>query len=437
MALNLLHANDTAGAYPQSWYAATANTLPPFPILEGDHNADVCVIGGGFTGLSTALHLAERGFRVSLLEAQRVGWGASGRNGGQVGSGQRRDQMDLEKMVGPDDARHLWSLSQEAKALVKSLSETHGIDCAHKPGVAHVDWKAADVPHEHAYAEHLAKTYGYTDITPLDRAAACDLLGTEVYHGGTLDMGAAHIHPLNFALGLAGAAQKAGVTIFERSEVTGIEQGDPVIVTTAQGKINAKHLVVACNGYLGGLHEKTAARVMPINNFIVATEPLGQDGAEALISQDVAIADSKFVVNYYRRSADHRLLFGGGETYSYRFPKDIRALVRKPLLEIYPQLKDVKLDYAWGGTLGITVNRMPYFGRIAPNILTASGYSGHGVALATLAGRITAAAIAGQAEDFDVMSRVPTFPFPGGRALRYPNLVLAMSWYALRDRLGL
>ncbi|WP_444543229.1 NAD(P)/FAD-dependent oxidoreductase [Neptunicoccus cionae] len=435
--MNLLHANDTAGTYPQSWYAATADTLPPFPTLEGDHSADVCVIGGGFTGLSAALHLAERGFRVTLLEAQRMGWGASGRNGGQVGSGQRRDQMELEKMVGRDDARHLWSLSQDAKALVKSLSETHGIDCAHKPGVAHVDWKAGDVADEHAYAEHLAKNYGYTKIKPLDRAAVCDLLGTDVYHGGTLDMGAAHIHPLNFALGLARAAQKAGVTLYEQSEVTGIQQGDPVTINTAKGKISASHLVIACNAYLGGLHEKTAARVMPINNFIVATEPLGQDGAEALIAQDVAIADSKFVVNYYRRSADHRLLFGGGETYSYRFPKDIRALVRKPMLEIYPQLKDVKLDYAWGGTLGITVNRMPYFGRIAPNILTASGYSGHGVALATLAGRITAAAIAGQAEDFDVMSRVPTIPFPGGRTLRYPSLVLAMSWYALRDRFGL
>lgn len=435
--MNLLYANDQKGRYPESWYAATATELPAFEKLQGAQTVDVCVIGGGFTGLSSALHLAEKGYSVALVEAQRVGWGASGRNGGQVGSGQRRDQQDLEKMMGLDDARHLWSLSQEAKALVKSLSETHAIDCAHKPGVAHVDWQARDVHHEHDYAEHLSKTYGYTDIQPLDRAATCALLGTEVYHGGTLDMGAAHIHPLNFALGLARAAAAAGVQIYEQSEVTKIAQGDPATVVTPHGKITAKYLVVACNGYLGGLNEKTATRVMPINNFIVATEPLGQDGAEALISQDVAIADSKFVVNYYRRSADHRLLFGGGETYSYRFPKDIRALVSKPMLQIYPQLKDVKLDYAWGGTLAITVNRMPYFGKIAPNVFTASGYSGHGVALSTLAGKITAAAIAGQAEDFDVMARVPTLPFPGGRALRYPSLILAMSWYALRDRLSL
>jgi gamma-glutamylputrescine oxidase len=435
--MNLLYSNDTAGKYPNSWYADTAQELAPFPKLKGSHTADVCVIGGGFTGLSTALHLAERGYSVALIEAHRVGWGASGRNGGQVGSGQRADQEELEKTVGLDDAKHLWDLAEQAKALVKSLSDTHQIDCAHKPGVAHVDWHAKNVPHHHAYAEHLEKTYGYTQIETLDRDQTCELLGTTAYHGGSLDMGAAHIHPLNLALGLARAAHAAGVQIYEQSEVIKVAEGDPATIVTGHGKVTANHVVLACNGYLGGLNEPTAARVMPINNFIVATEPLGQDGAEALIKQDVAIADSKFVVNYYRRSADHRLLFGGGESYGYKFPRDIRALVSKPMLQVYPQLKDVKLDYAWGGTLAITLNRMPYFDRVRPNIFTASGYSGHGVALATLAGKITAAAIAGQAEDFDVMSRVPTHRFPGGRALRSPGLKLAMTWYVLRDRLGL
>ncbi|WGI20268.1 FAD-binding oxidoreductase [Amylibacter sp. IMCC11727] len=435
--MNLLYANDATGQYPNSWYAATSQALDPFPKLKGSHHADVCVIGGGFTGLSTALHLAERGYTVSLIEAHRVGWGASGRNGGQVGSGQRAEQDELEKTVGLDDAKHLWRLAEDAKALVKSLSERHAIDCAHKPGVAHVEWHAKNVPELHAYTAHLEKTYDYTQIQNLDRAQTCDLLGTEVYHGGALDMGAAHIHPLNFALGLARAAHAAGVQIYETSEVTKIDAGDPATVVTARGTVTAAHVVLACNGYLGGLNEPTAARVMPINNFIVATEPLDQSGAEALIKQDVAIADSKFVVNYYRRSADHRLLFGGGESYGYKFPRDIRALVSKPMLQVYPQLKDVKLDYAWGGTLAITINRMPYFDRIRPNIFTASGYSGHGVALATLAGKITAAAIAGQAEDFDVMSRVPTHRFPGGRALRSPALKLAMTWYAMRDRLGI
>ncbi|MCO4825765.1 MAG: FAD-binding oxidoreductase [Amylibacter sp.] len=435
--MNLLYSNDKRGQYPDSWYAATATPLDPFPKLKGAHTFDVCVIGAGYTGLSTALHLAERGYSVAVIEAHRVGWGASGRNGGQVGSGQRREQDELEKMVGIDDARHLWDLSEQAKALIKSLTNTHQIESAHKQGVAHVECHAKDVPHAHAYTEHLEKTYGYMQIQNLDRDATCELLGTNAYHGGALDMGAAHIHPLNFAIGLARAATTAGVQIFEQSEVTKIAKGDPATVVTAHGKVTANHVVLACNGYLGGLNEATAARVMPINNFIVATEPLGQRGAEALIKQDVAIADSKFVVNYYRRSADNRLLFGGGESYGYKFPKDIREVVSKPMLQIYPQLKDVKLEYAWGGTLAITVNRMPHFAQVAPNILSASGYSGHGVALATLAGKITAAAIAGQAEDFDVMSRVPTHRFPGGRALRSPSLKLAMTWYAMRDRLGL
>ncbi len=434
--MNLLYSNDKRGQYPDSWYAATATPLAPYPKLKGAQTFDVCVIGAGFTGLSTALHLAQRGYSVAVLEAHRVGWGASGRNGGQVGSGQRRDQDELEKMVGLDDARHLWDLSEQAKALIKSLSETHKIESAHKHGVAHLECHAKAVPHAHAYTQHLEKTYGYTQIQNLDRDATRTLVGTKSYHGGALDMGAAHIHPLNFALGLARAATTAGVQIFEQSEVTKIAKGDPATIVTAHGKVIANHVALACNGYLGGLNEPTAARVMPINNFIVATEPLGQSGAEALISQDVAIADSKFVVNYYRRSADNRLLFGGGESYGYKFPKDIRAVVSKPMLQIYPQLKDVKLDYAWGGTLAITVNRMPHFAQVEPNIFSASGYSGHGVALATLAGKITAAAIVGQAEDFDVVSRVPTHRFPGGRAIRSPSLKLAMTWYAMRDRLG-
>ena len=435
--MNLLYANDKKGEHPKSWYAATATQMAPFPKLKGSKTADVCVIGGGFTGLSTALHLAERGYSVTLIEAHCIGWGASGRNGGQVGSGQRADQNELEKIVGLDDAKHLWDLAEQSKALVKSLAKTHNIGCAHRPGVAHVEWQAKSVPALHAYTEHLEKNYGYTQIENLDRAATYKLLGTEVYHGGSLDMGAAHIHPLNFALGLARAAAKAGVQIYEQSEVTKIIEGNPSTIVTAHGKVIASQLVLACNGYLGGLHKPTAARVMPINNFIVATEPLGQNGAEALIKRDVAIADSKFVVNYFRRSADHRLLFGGGENYGYKFPRDIRALVSKSMLQVYPQLKDVKLDYAWGGTLAITINRMPYFERIRPNLYTAAGYSGHGVALATFAGKIIAAAIIGQSEDFDIMSRIPTHRFPGGRAMRAPVLKLAMMWYAMRDRLGL
>ena len=251
-----------------------------------------------------------------------------------------------------------------------------------------------------------------------------------------LDMGAGHLHPLNFALGLAKAAQDAGVKIYEQSEVTNVESGNTHKVTTVKGHVNAAHLIYACNGYLGHLQGKVAAKVMPINNFIVATEPLGKDMAESLISRDVAIADSKFVVNYFRRSADNRMLFGGGETYGYRFPRDIKALVSKPMLEVYPQLADVKLDYAWGGTLGITINRMPSFMRLSPTSYSLSGYSGHGVGMATMAGKIVARAIQGQAEQFDTMTSVPSPSFPGGTALRWPGLVLAMTWYSMRGPLG-
>ena len=434
--MNLLYANDQPGKYPDSWYAATANTLPDCPSLQGDIKADVCVIGGGFTGLSSALHLAEQGLDVVLVEAQRIGWGASGRNGGQVGSGQRKDQEDLENLMGVDTARHLWEISEAAKSTLKSLVEKHQIDCALKPGVAHVECHAKHVPESHAYAEHLQKTYGYQGLELLDKEACNALVSSSAYHGGTLDWGAAHIHPLNFALGLAQAAQKAGVRIFERSEVTKLNIGDPAVVQTAEGKVTSKFLVLGANGYLGKLSGKVAAKVMPINNFIVATKPLGEEGAEALISKDVAIADSKFVVNYFRRSADHRMLFGGAESYGWTFPKDLRALVTEPMLKIYPQLKDVQLDYAWGGTLAITMNRMPNFERLGPNCYNASGYSGHGVAMATMAGKIMADAIKGQASDFDAMSSVPTHRFPGGTLLRWPGLVMAMTWYSLRDRLG-
>ncbi len=434
--MNLLYANDIRGEYPDSWYAATANTLAPFAQLKGTQKADVCVVGGGFTGLSTALHLAERGYSVAVVEAQRVGWGASGRNGGQVGTGQRKEQDELEAMLGDGEATTLWAIAEEAKETVRALVKKLTIDCDLHPGVAHVEWQAKHVQATHNYARHLQDRYGYDQIELLDRDQTRALIGSQAYHGGTLDWGAAHIHPLNFALGLAKAAADAGVQIYEQSEATTLVEGDPVSVVTKHGRVEAAYLVLACNGYLGGLNQKVARKVMPINNFIVATEPLGQDAAEALISKDVAIADSKFVVNYYRRSADNRMLFGGGESYGWRFPSDIRALVSKPMLAVYPQLKDVKLDYAWGGTLAITMNRMPNFARLAPNMFTASGYSGHGVALATMAGKITAAAIAGQAEQFDAMARVPVPTFPGGTLLRWPGLVLAMTWYSLRDRFG-
>lgn len=433
--MNLLYSNDRKAEYPASWYAATANPIDRFPALTSDGKADVCIVGGGYTGLSAALHLAEAGFDVVLLEAHRVGFGASGRNGGQLGSAQRMDQEDLERLVGNDDAAKLWDLAEDAKDLVKSLIAKHQIDCDLKPGLAVLGLSSGEQQELHDHAEHLSDRYNYDQIEVLNEDAGHALCPSPTYRGGYLDMGAAHLHPLNFALGLAQAAANAGVRIFEGTEVLGVEETAPAVVRTSQGSVTADHVILACNGYLGDLNRKVAAKVMPINNFIAATEPLGADAARVL-TRDVAVADTKFVVNYFRLSADGRLLFGGGESYGYRFPSDIAATVRKPMTEIFPHLQDVKIDYAWGGTLAITMRRMPYLARTAPNVLSASGYSGHGVGTATHAGQLMALAIQGQAEGFETMARVPALPFPGGPALRSPLLALAMTWYALRDRLG-
>ena len=433
--MNLLFSNDTRGAYPQSWYAETATPLPKFPSLGGETIADVCIIGAGYTGLSAALHLAEAGADVVLLDAHRVGFGASGRNGGQLGTGQRQDQITLEKMVGADSARQLWELGEDAKALVRDLVRRHGIDCYLKDGLAWAASHQADVDSLHRYADHLQTRYGYDKIRALDAQSFHDLCPSPDYKGGTLDTGAGHVHPLRLAFGLADAAVKAGVRIHERSHVHHVKHGAKVTVRTDAGLVIADQVILAGNGYLGGLDRSVTSRVMPINNFVVATEPLGDDTAKVL-TQDVAVSDERFVVNYFRLSHDKRLLFGGGETYGYRFPSDIASLVRKPMTQVFPHLKDVKIDYAWGGTLAITIKRMPYLSRVRPNVLSASGYSGHGVGNAIQAGKLLAEATKGPSVGFDAFNAVPHRPFPGAGVLRTPLLSLAMTWYAMRDRLG-
>lgn len=433
--MNLLHVNDRRGEYPASYYAATATPLDRFPILKGTTKADVCVVGGGYTGLSAALHLAQKGFDVVVLEAHRVGFGASGRNGGQVGSGQRQDQVWVEKTVGRENAHRLWDLAEEAKTLVKTLIRDHAMPVTFHPGIAHACRSEAEVRETHAYAEKLRRDYGYQHLESLDRSGIRRLIGSTEYVGGEIDRDAGHLHPLNYVIGLAQAAAKAGVRIHEQSEVHRVEPGQRPVVRTSSGHVDCATVILAGNGYLGQLSPKVSAKVMPINNFIVATEPLGE-AARDLLSEPVAVADTRFVVNYWRLSEDNRLLFGGGESYGYRFPDIIRT-VSKPMLQVYPQLAKTRIDYAWGGTLAITVNRMPCFTRPGQNILSASGYSGHGVAMATLAGKLMAEATAGQMERFDLMASLPQHRFPGGAALRWPLLVTAMTWYAMRDRLGL
>jgi gamma-glutamylputrescine oxidase len=434
--MDLLYSNDTPGQYPQSWYAATADFPDPREPLRGDQRADVCIIGAGYTGLSAALHLAEAGLKVIVLEAHRAGFGASGRNGGQLGSGQRQDQKALEAMIGDEPASLLWEMGEEAKALITSLVKRHAIDCYLKPGVAWTGSTPSEAQHLQDYAKHLQDRYGYGAIEPLDRDACQALCPSPDYVGGLIDWGAGHLHPLRLALGLAKAAEAAGATLHESSPVQHVEEGLCPVVHTDQGTVTADHVLLGANGYLGGLNKRVAARVMPINNFIVATEPLG-DEAKRVLTEDVAVADSKFVVNYFRLSHDGRLLFGGGESYGYRFPKNIADVVRKPMSRVFPHLQDVRVDYAWGGTLAITMSRMPCLERISPNILSASGYSGHGVGTAVHAGKLMADAIQGQNDGFDALADVPTPRFPGGPGLRSPLLTMAMTWYALRDRIGL
>ncbi len=434
--MNPLHRNDRPGQFPKSWYAASADIPPERPPLYGQTTADVCVVGAGYAGLSAALHLANKGLDVAVLDAHRAGFGASGRNGGQVGTGFNMDQPALEKRCGPDNARLLWELAEEAKQDVRQNCAQLAPDARYTPGVAHGFYAAREAKDHADYAAHLANTYGYDQIELLDPDAMRDLVKSPLYQGGLLDMGAGHLHPLRYTFGLARAAESAGARIYERAEVHDIAHGDPAEVRTDRGCVKARHVILAGNGYLPNIERKVAAKVMPINSFMCATEPLGDKAAEVL-ARDIAVADSKFVVNYYRLSEDKRFLFGGRESYSIGFPKDISTALIARMTNLFPQLQGVKIDYVWGGTLGITMPRLPAIQRVAPNVLSGAGFSGHGVALSGLAGKVMAEAIAGQASRFDTLAGLNVPNFPGGVAFRAPLLTLAMTWYALRDRLGI
>ncbi|WP_261844376.1 NAD(P)/FAD-dependent oxidoreductase [Aliamphritea ceti] len=429
----------TLSGYEPSYYSATANVSQTLAgiqgqALRGETEADVCIVGAGFTGLSAALHLAQKGYSVVLLDAEKVGWGASGRNGGQVCQGQNMDHEDMIDKVGRQAADSLWDMSVESVELVKSLIAEHQIECDLKQGVLHVAAKPGHVEEIRESVEYKRNVIGYKDIEYVDTSDVQSMLGTDRYHGGELWKEAVHLHPLNYALGLAEAAAKAGVRIYENTRVTDYTKGENPVVTTTEGSVKAKYVLLACNGYLGKLEPRIAGKIMPINNFIIATEPLSDEQCRAINREDYAVADSRFVINYFRLSGDNRLLWGGGENYTSTFPADIPSFVRKYMLEFYPQLKDVNIDYGWGGTLAITLNRMPHFDRIDQNVFVAQGYSGHGVALATLGGKLMAEAISGSAEKFDTFAKVPTPTFPGGTLLRWPGLVAGMLYYSLRDR---
>ena len=421
--------------YPDSYYLATARGLKPRPRLEERVAADVCVIGAGYTGLSAALHLAERGHAVVLLEAHRAGWGAAGRNGGQIGSGQRMGEAELEARFGRNIARRLWDLAEEAKGLIRQRVARHHIDCNLTAGQLIVASKPRHAAALRARAEKLARDYGYPDARYVSATELRPMLGSEEFFGGLLDTGAMHLHPLNYALGLANACEEAGVRLYERSAALDYSRTDPARVLTEKGEVTARHVVVACDGYLGKLEPRIADRIMPINNFIIATEPLGEVRARSLIRDDVCVHDTRFVVNYFRLSADRRLLFGGGENYRADFPPDIAAFVRPYMLKIFPQLTGVAIEHAWGGALGISRTRLPHVGCLPPNVWFAQGFSGHGISIGTLAGKLIAEAVSGTPERFDVIAKLPAPAWPGGTLLRWPLLALGMLWYTLRDRL--
>ncbi|GLX89709.1 FAD-dependent oxidoreductase [Pseudomonas fragi] len=419
-----------------SYYAASSLPQPDHPVLQGEHVADVCVVGGGFTGLNTALELAERGMSVILLEAHKIGWGASGRNGGQLIRGVGHGLEQFEGIIGKDGVRQMKLMGLQAVEIVRQRVERFNIACDLTWGYCDLANKPRDLEGFAEEADEL-RSLGYRHETRLLQANEVrSVVGSDRYVGGFVDMGSGHLHPLNLALGEAGAAAQLGVKLFEHSAVTRIDYGPQVRVHTAQGSVRANSVVLGCNAYLKDLNPQLSGKVLPAGSYIIATEPLSEAQAHALLPQNMAVCDQRVALDYYRLSADRRLLFGGACHYSGRDPQDIAAYMRPKMLEVFPHLKDVKIDYQWGGMIGIGANRLPQIGRLPdqPNVYFAQAYSGHGVNATHLAGKLLAEAISGQHSDgFDLFAKVPHITFPGGKYLRSPLLALGMLWHRLKE----
>ena len=419
-----------------SYYAASSLPQPDHPVLQGEWVADVCVVGGGFSGLNTALELAERGMSVILLEAQKIGWGASGRNGGQLIRGVGHGLEQFEGVIGKEGVRQMKLMGLEAVEIVRQRVERFNIACDLTWGYCDLANKPRDLEGFAEEAEEL-RSLGYRHPTRLLQASEMrSVVGSDRYIGGLIDMGSGHLHPLNLALGEAAAAAQLGVQLFENSGVTRIDYGPEVKVHTASGLVRAKSLVLGCNAYLKDLNPQLSGKVLPAGSYIIATEPLSEAQAHALLPQNMAVCDQRVALDYYRLSADRRLLFGGACHYSGRDPQDIGAYMRPKMLEVFPQLANVKIDYQWGGMIGIGANRLPQIGRLhdQPNVYYAQAYSGHGVNATHLAGKLLAEAISGQHSDgFDLFAKVPHITFPGGKYLRSPLLALGMLWHRLKE----
>jgi len=423
--------------YVHSYYAASAHPAPERPTLEGSLECDVCVVGGGIAGCSTALHLAQAGLSVVLFEEHRISWGASGCSGAQAIFGVVAGQARLERLIGADAARAVWDVSVEGLSLMRTLIARHAIECDWVDGYLLAAVKERHLRELHEELAELSGRYGYPSVRFVPRAELGATLATSRYLGALYDSNSGHLHPLNYCLGLAAAAETLGVRIFEGTRAVGFAaaSGGQVRVATARGEVRARFLALCGNVYLGATAPKLAAKIMAVATYIVASEPLGPERARQLIANNAAVSDMNWVLDYFRRSADHRLLFGGRVNYSGLRSFDAPSATRARMLSVFPQLKDVRIEYAWGGEVDITLNRAPHFGRLAPNVFFLQGFSGHGIALTGIAGKLLAEAITGTAARFDVFARIPHANFPGGLALRRPALVLAMLYYRLRDLL--
>lgn len=421
--------------YPDSWYAASANPAPERPALNDAIETDVCIIGAGYTGLSAALFLLEQGFRVVVLEAAKVGFGASGRNGGQIVNSYSRDIDTVERSTTPEAARLIGAMAFEGARIIRERVERYGIKCDLKNGGVFAAFNSRQMRHLEAQ-KALWERYGYDRLELLDRDGMRKVVACERYCGGMLDHGGGHIHPLNLALGEAAAVESLGGVIHEQSAALRIDRGPAPCVHTASGKVTAKFVIVAGNAYLGGLVPELAAKSMPCGTQVIATEPLDEKLAASLLPQDYCVEDCNYLLDYFRLSADRRLIYGGGVVYGARDPADIDSIIRKKMLRTFPQLQGVRTDFAWTGNFLLTLSRLPQVGRIGDNIYYSQGCSGHGVTYTHLAGRILAEALRGQAERFDAFASLRHYPFPGGQRFSAPLSALGAMYYSLRDKLG-